>query len=189
MIRALARIFKLVGGDLDKWYRETKRPVARSLGVMGGAATFGYQAEHPDFIKLRYTREGVTPFARGGIGVFGGGGGAGVSWAWAGAATAANRWAAATSVRVRHHEGRGRAARPGVESRRRTLASPPTRAARPGAATEAAFSAKPAGGWGFSFGSRSRLEGRERAGLWRTYQLGELRAGAPAPGWARGARR
>ena len=59
-----------------------------------------------------------------------------------------------------------------------------------GGGDRSGFSAKPAGGWGFSFGSRSRLEGRERAGLWRTYQLmGELRAGAPAPGWARGAGR
>jgi hypothetical protein len=45
------------------------------------------------------------------------------------------------------------------------------------------------GGWGFSFGSRSRLEGRER-GVVANIPAGELRApGAPAPGWARGARR
>lgn len=71
MINALARIFKLVGGDLDKWYRETKRPVARSLGVMGGAATFGHQIEHIDYIKSGYSREGAQPFARGGAGALG----------------------------------------------------------------------------------------------------------------------
>ena len=76
--------------------------------------------------------------------------------------------------------------RAGVESRRRALASPPTRAARPGAAT-GGFSAKQAGGGGFSFGSRSRLEGRERRSCGERTSWGTARAGwAPAPGWARG---
>ena len=53
-----------------------------------------------------------------------------------------------------------------------------------GAAT-GGFSTKPAGGWGFGFGSRSRLEGRERRSCGERTSWGTARAGwAPAPGWA-----